>query len=262
MTASTEKSPSPQGEGLTFIEQLAAASCKTCPNSDAPILLGTHRRIKNAVFIRAACGLWSCPVCGARNARRWIARLINGMNHPDTGAMWYFVTLTAHQNWRGDEASLKNLRSNWPKLRKRMKRKTEGAFYYAMVYEPHKDNSFHLHVLTNCRVPAKWYKDNAAQSGMGYQADVSPMKNAGKVAGYVSKYMLKSVENADRYTKGMRRINVSQNWPPLPELDNSSDDYDYAPVGNKPGAIALKERYERLGFNVADPLHLIDNWHE
>lgn len=246
--------------GLTFIEQLTARSLKPCPSQKAPILLGTHKKIKNAVFIRAACGLWSCPVCSTRNARKWIARLLEGMNHPDTGAMWYFVTITAHEKWRGDVASLKNIRANWQKLRKRMARAVDGPLYYAMVYEPHEDNSFHLHILTNAPLNERWYKDNARQSGMGYEADCSPMKNPGKVAGYVAKYMLKSAENAERYTKGMRRINVSQNWPELPELSKPGSDYDYIPVGNRAGAIELRDRYIRLGYNVADPQHIVDKF--
>lgn len=248
-----------RSEGLTFIEQLTARSVVSCPNKKAPLLLGRHKRHKNAMFIRAACGQWSCPTCSARNARKWIARLLEGMNHPSTGAMWYFVTITAHEKWRGDVASLKNLRANWQKLRKRMARAIDKPLYYAMVYEPHEDGSFHLHVLTNAPLEEHWYKDNARYSGMGYQADCSPMKNPGKVAGYVAKYMLKSAENADRYTKGMRRINVSQNWPELPPLGNGSDEYDYMYMADGKQARWYKQWLIGQGWNVADPKKLVDN---
>lgn len=245
--------------GLTFIEQLTAVSCKSCPNEKSPILLGTNERLRNALFLRAACGLWSCPVCSARNARKWIARLLEGMNSPGVPKMWYFVTITAHENWRGDVASLKNIRANWQKLRKRMARSLDGKpMYYAMVYEPHADGSFHLHVLTNAPLDERWYKDNARESGMGYQADCSPMKNPGKVAGYVAKYMLKSAENADRYTKGMRRINVSQNWPKLPPLPDNTSEYNYTHIDGQESAVFWKGYFQRRGWNVADPTGVID----
>lgn len=250
--------PPASPEGLTFIEQLTAHAVKKCTHSKAPLLFGIHKTEKKGIFVKAACGMWSCETCAARMAKRWIARLLIGMNDEAIGGHWRFVTITAHQNWRGD-ASLKNLRANWHKLRKRMARANRHKnLYYAMVYEPHKDGSFHLHVLTNARLSKKWYKDNSATSGMGHQCDASPIKNPGMVAGYVSKYMLKTALHHEHYPRGMRRINVSRNWPPLPELIQDASEYDYTHVADEKDANALYRFRKQQGYTIIDAARVID----
>lgn len=205
----------PREGGLTFIEQLHALSVQLCVNPKVPYITG--EKDSTAYLFRGSCKKWSCPVCGARNGKRWLARLLHHMNETKTNGKWYFLTITAHRKMRGQEASLKNLREGWKKLYNRMLRKF-GISEYCKVWEKHKDGSFHLHVLIRKKISKKWLKDNAVQCGMGYQVDSSKSKNEGMVAGYIAKYLLKSFETAIDFPKGLRRIEVSHNWMKLPEL--------------------------------------------
>jgi hypothetical protein len=200
--------------GLTFLEQLNELASEDCSALNVPFFYRVNEVDKRVEFAKGTCNMWSCDTCGARNAKRWIARIIDGCNRLDAKS-WYFATITAHRKWRGSNRSLVNIRKNWNQLRMRMMRLTNElgeAFYYARVWEAHKDGSFHMHLITNAPVSTRWLKDNSAQCGLGYQAKFDEVVNAGQVAGYVSKYMLKAMPYATWYPKGARRIEVSRNW--------------------------------------------------
>lgn len=201
-------------EGLTFLEQLTVfASEGRCSNAFSTFLfhVGETGLI---TFGQASCKQWKCPECALKNTKRWIARIIDGINK--LGGDWYFATVTAHKWWRG-EKSLINLRANWHKLRKRMAReakKTGVEMAYVRVWEHHKDGSYHMHIINNVGVNTKWLKDNAAECGMGFMAHQDGIVNAGQAAGYVAKYMLKQSKDdtLHSFPKGARRIEVSANW--------------------------------------------------
>jgi len=200
--------------GLTFIEQLTELASVDCDALGVPFFFRTDETEKKIEFAKGTCSMWSCESCGARNAKRWIARIIDGCNNLPA-KNWYFATITAHRRWRGKHKSLMNIRKNWHKLRKRLARLADAQgeqLFYARVWEAHKDGSFHMHVVTNAPVGTRWLKDNSAQCGLGYQAKIDEVVNAGQVAGYISKYMLKSMPNSTNYPKGARRIEVSRNW--------------------------------------------------
>jgi len=237
--------PSKEG-GLTFIEQLAARSNVRCPNPKSPILRSVNEKLKVTHYTKAACGMWSCPICSAKNSQRWIAQILTGVNQY-IFYDWHFVTITAHEKTRG-KSSLWNLRQGWPKLLRRYKRAVKFAPLYTMVYEPHADeeNSLHMHMIISQSVGERWWKDNARECGMGYQDDERRIDNAGKAAGYAAKYLLKASDNADRYEKNMRRINCSRNWPQLPPLTSDQEDYEWSFVESvaamKFDALAYKGR--------------------
>lgn len=208
--------------GLTFIEQLHALSVQLCSNPKVPFISGFKE--KKLYLMRGTCKQWSCPTCGARNGKQWQAKILNHINEHEKGKRWYFITITAHPNAKNAYQSLVNIRTGWKKLYNRMRRKY-GVSSYVKVWEFHKDGRFHLHCLIARKIGKKWLKDNSAECGMGHQCDSSASKNAGQVVGYVSKYLLKSFENAEHYHKGMRRIECSRNWTPLPELGDDMERY-------------------------------------
>jgi hypothetical protein len=212
-----------RSEGLTYLEQLTALA-GICSAFNAPFIAKINDEKREIELARVPCGLWSCPECSVRNARRWIARIIDGINNLDA-ENWYFATVTAHRKWRG-LSSLKNLRANWPKLRKRMSRATiaqNEVLYYVRNWEKHKDGSFHTHIITNAPLSTRWLKDNAAQCGLGYQAKMDECLNAGQAAGYMAKYFVKQHGSTlHTYPKGARRVQASQNWIAwhVPEVDS------------------------------------------
>lgn len=215
---------SPNG-GLSFIEQLQISSLKPCTKTNTPHLTGINQNEHKAILVKTACKMWDCETCAYRNARLWIAKIINGVNK--IGGEWSFVTITASKFHRG-LASVKNLRAGWKLLYNRIlatNGKKASNLYYCKVWEQHKDGSFHLHILCNWYLPKRWYKDNAFRTGMGYQADSHTVDNAGQVAGYIAKYTLKNSSVARSgilMPKGLRRVETSHKWPVLPKIDTST----------------------------------------
>lgn len=234
----------PPSEGLSFIEQLHALCLSECHTPKRPYLSGVSVEYEIIMLTKPACKLWACPACAARNARRWIARIINGCNKMDTVNGWHMFTLTAHEKWRGRDRSVKNLRQGWKKLYNRMRRKF-GIQHYAKVWEMHKDNTFHLHGLIDCVIPTKWLKDNARQCGMGYQVEIHAVDNAGQVAGYIAKYFLKSEfeqNEGEAFPKGLRRIEVSRSWLPLKPI--AQNDFSWTVNSTREGQLQAKNFYE------------------
>jgi len=233
--------------GLTFIEQLHAASVQLCSNPAVPYLSGSK---ENKMYLmRGSCGSWGCPSCGARNGKKWLARMLNHMNtHKGTGS-WYFLTITAHEKMRGQHASIKNIRAGWKKLYNRMRRKY-GISEYVKVWEFHEDGSFHLHILIRRKIGKKWLKQNSRECGMGYMCDSTRSKNPGQVAGYVAKYLLKSFENFEKYEKGMRRIEASHEWTELPEL--MSDIQNWTVFQSRDAQNRGAENSKKHGYEIVD----------
>jgi hypothetical protein len=239
--------------GLNFIEQLQNSASFECQKINRPYLTGISEIEKKIILMRPSCKCWNCPTCAARNARRWIARIINHVNHSDTENGWFMFTLTAHEKWRGDYASVKNLRQGWKKLYNRM-RYTFGVSQYCKVWEMHADKTFHLHGLIDSVIAERWLKDNARQCGMGYQVDMHYVDNAGQVAGYIAKYFLKSeaeISANRQYPPNLRRIEVSRGWAGLLDLQADSD-LNWLITKTRDGQLLLASSFECLGYIVLD----------
>jgi hypothetical protein len=230
-----EKSLS-EAKGLSLIEHLAVLGEMSCKNPKAPILFGSDEKEKKSLVVRAACKSWNCEPCGARKTRYWIARALNGTRI--LGGNWYFATITPHPDWKKKGASLQNIRKNWDKLRKRIKRKSE-AFDYLKVFEHFEDGEYHLHLITNAVLPytipgqdedgndifyCKWLKDASNDSGLGYIADYQLIRSPAGTAYYVAKYVCKSIGAGGKvWEKGLRRIEASHKFPKLPDLHEAGD---------------------------------------
>jgi len=236
---------------LSFIEQLQIVCKSGCTAENRPYLTGVSRYTETAILARPSCGMWNCPSCAARNAKRWIARIINHINR--VGGEWYMFTLTAHEKWRGTDASLINLRQGWKKLYNRMREKF-GVSSYVKVWEMHADSSFHLHGMVNRKIPKKWLKKNARQCGMGYQVDFHLVNNAGQVAGYISKYFLKSQEQGKKwqFPKGLRRIEASRDWTKLEDLNTDGILVEWVVNQTRECQLRVAAYYKSMGYKIVD----------
>jgi len=232
----------PPTGGLSFIEHLRANALEKCPKTVGMYVVGVNHQEKKAMIFTPNCKQWSCEVCSLKNAKRWIARIINGVNQ--LGGDWYMLTLTSHEHMRGTEKSLKCLRDGFSKLYDRMKRRF-GSISYVKVWEMHEDKTLHLHFLINVKMPKKWLKDNARACGLGYQIDVHEIDNAGQVAGYVAKYTLKNAAFLPEMPKGLRRIQASLNFPKLPQINSFSKDWQWTRLETELGV-----------FNIVNPVYL------
>jgi len=243
-----------RASGLSFIEQLQIVSSKQCQKEKRPYLVGVNENVKICVLSQPACKMWNCEACGARNARKWIAKIINGCNK--LGGQWSFLTLTAHKSKR-KSASISNLRKGWKLLYNRILATMGGHaenLSYAKVFEQHENGAFHLHILINICLGTRWAKDNSASCGMGYMADWHEVDNAGQIAGYIAKYSLKNANIARggiEWPKGLRRIETSRNWPDLPEL-KASEEIGWIVKMTRDEQTQSAQRYFIRGFEVID----------
>lgn len=243
-----------RASGLNFIEQLQIFVAKPCKKEKVPYLIGVNENVKVAVLSKATCKMWDCEACGARNAARWIAKIINGINR--LGGEWSFLTITSHEKAR-KSASILNLRNGWKKLYNRILAKfdkTANGIFYAKIWEQHKDGTFHLHLLVSFEVSERWLKSTARQCGMGYQAKVITISNAGQVAGYIAKYTLKNSthsRNGVLWPKGLRRIETSQKWPELPNI-SVSQDMGWIVKFSRDEQLASANNWHLRGFDILD----------
>lgn len=246
-------SVSPEG-GLSFIEQLQISSCLPCPKTNVPFLIGVNENAHLCLLTNASCKMWDCETCAYRNARIWVAKIINGCNR--LGGTWSFLTLTANKNHR-KHATIQNIRAGWKKFYNRILAKMgkdSKDLYYAKVYEQHKDGSFHLHVLISVCFGKRWAKDNALECGMGYMADWHIVQNAGQVAGYIAKYTLKNATVARggvQWPKGLRRIETSHKWPILPKKLATSN-VGWIVKFDRNAQLNTAQLYNARGFEIVD----------
>jgi hypothetical protein len=240
--------------GLSFIEQLQISTLSPCTKKNTPHLTGVNDNEHKALLLKTACKQWSCPSCAARLAKVWIAKVINGVNK--LGGDWYFFTITSNRRMRGIQ-SIKAIRTGWKKLYNRilyLYGKDAGSLYYVKVWEQHKNGSFHLHMLANFPITKRWLKDNAHGCGMGYQAHVRKIDNAGQVAGYMAKYTLKNgfiEQGGVAIPKGLRRIETSHKWPVLPKI-SKTDGYEWIFQNSREAQLSFASVLARMEYSIVD----------
>lgn len=243
--------------GLSFIEQLQISTLNPCSKINTPHLTGVNQNEHKAILVKTACKMWNCEACAARNAKAWIAKVINGVNK--LGGEWSFVTITSSRHSRGVR-SIQNLRKGWKLIYNRIVYyvggKTAENLYYVKVWEQHHDGSFHLHVLCNWYLPKKWYKDKCFRVGMGYQADSHTIDNAGQIAGYIAKYTLKNAavtRGGVEIPKGLRRIETSHKWPKLPKI--STEGYEWIFDSNREAQVHRSQSLRMSGYQIVDTVN-------
>lgn len=206
----------------------------TCPNYIK--VAYAHTGPKTALVTRLRCKRWSCEYCAEKNRKIWQYWLIERM--PQVSERWWLITLTANENLRGRVESLQNIRTNLDALFKRVRR-VWPDFQYGRVFEKHPtSDAAHVHIVACGLSPyvartvnrngterfkplevrtgyrgtwaiKTWFKRNARDLGMGYQADVqAPRGDAAAAAWYLTKYLTKDAQAIDM--PYLRHVQVSQ----------------------------------------------------
>jgi hypothetical protein len=210
--------------------------------------------------------MWNCPACGEINAYKAIRRASIGEKVIiDAGMKLDFITVTSHEKL-SPSASLAILPKAWNGLNRRVKRENpELTVEYFTVPEQHQDGRWHMHGMTNAKLPRKWWKDNARECGLGYQSDVKEVTDLGGVAHYIAKYMTKMLQNTN-LPKHFRRIRTSSGWPKLPEMQ-PLEGWQFLTVPRDVSMQSEIERYRSMGETcvIADEISSWDymkNWAE
>ena len=212
-----------------------------CPNYRV-MLIGIEQGKRK--IARARCKQWSCEYCAEISVNKWRSRLRFALNK--TEGDWQFVTFTASKNWRGAERSYQNVKVNsgklWKRLARLAKKATTEKMHYVRILEAHKDGSVHVHGFVRAPLtmypdsvknPSKkrtkaerdgirWWKDNSAECGMGYQCDVKLIDSSRAAVNYVTKYMTKSVFEL-QLPKNARRIQTSVRFPVADWMNNPQE---------------------------------------
>jgi hypothetical protein len=191
-----------------------------CNNPKTPWLCYNNDEEKRLYWFRADCKLWSCEECSQKTKTRVGARAGRGAEYFEKiGFPVQFTTLTCSPKVRDKNASIQRWRTAWPKLRKRIIRKSP-EFHYALFPEQHKTGAVHVHILETSNLSGRWFKDNSAGVGLGYMVDVADISNNAKIVMYVTKYMAKAIE-FNHWPKGFHRFRFSQQWPTFEDNETS-----------------------------------------
>jgi len=118
---------------------------------------------------------------------------------------------------------------------------------YLYVPEHGKVGHFHVHLITSATLPSRWYSDNAAETGLGYQAKAIPIEAAIECGGYVGKYLGKAMAY-QKWPPYFRRVNSSRKWPRPPDVENL---FAWLHLGNNKSRVAVSAiGYRRAGWKV------------
>lgn len=188
-----------------------------CNNQSVPWLVGDFSGQKKRVISKARCKLWTCPYCAELNRQQHFNRIANGLQSLNEKQVdMSFVTITCHENWRGNEQSIRNWRRNKDKLLARFRRKYKKEYgksgYYVYIPETHKDGSLHIHGIFSGDFGNRWWKDNARSVGLGFMAESEKLKTVLQGTNYCLKYITKQI-GFEVSIKNFRRVNYSQGFP-------------------------------------------------
>jgi hypothetical protein len=126
---------------------------------------------------------------------------------------------------------------------------------YLYIPEHREGFNFHVHLITTATLPTRWYKDNAAKTGLGYQAKASRIDHAAECGGYVAKYLGKALSNMV-YPKYFRRVNTSRGWPRPPDVGSP---YEWAALGSDVSRVIFSvELHLEAGWTVEHSLDELD----
>jgi len=190
---------------------------KRCQTRNRPILKAYNPELKQVIFFRPRCKLWSCPVCAEINKGLWVVRAYQGVEKLiEQGQQITMLTLTSHENLNA-AGTLRVWPKAWKRLHARANR-AGGKGIYLMVPEQHKDGRLHMHAIATWNLGNRFWKDKGRECGLGFMAEEEIARTPEGAAGYVSKYVSKQL-GLDSWPRGFRHVRTSRDWPSLVRLE-------------------------------------------
>jgi len=224
-----------------------------CTAKNRPLMVARNRDLMLAVLFRPRCKSWQCPACAEINKNLWTVRAYGGAHFlMGQGQELFFITLTSHEKLTPDQ-TLWTWPRAWAKLRDRMRYENNGTFHYLMVPERHKSGRLHVHAVESSGLGSRWFKDNARECGMGFQAKEEKITSPVGAAVYTVKYLAKSITETN-WPRGFRRVRASRSWPKLPRMNDL--DWSFQVLPTSEGSQGEVERLESAGYAVECLNHL------
>lgn len=223
-----------------------------CSNPDVPFVAGFCPAERKVFVFKADCDLWQCPECAERKKRQWLVRAVRGCHEIRlNGTDVRFTTITSSHKLKSTAATVAVFPLAFGKLYQRMKRKTPDL-HYLLIIEQHKDGRIHGHMLTDATMTKRWYKDNCASCGLGFMADVSTVTDSHAAAGYVTKYLTKSLAGMTLPPR-FRRVRCTENWYKLPEGEGGMAGVDWLTCTTKDRLWYVVERARAENLTMVNP---------
>lgn len=190
--------------------------------------------------VKGCCNKWTCERCGQTVAKQHYGRIVHGAKViDDMEENLYFLTITC----KGGDLAKSEAETNYLKwtnafltaCRQRAKKEFQN-WYYVQVTEYQKREIPHSHILTTfCPQDARqglrksrgengawetvktlrsaWLRKAATGAGLGWQYDISLVRDITAASTYVAKYMFKESMFSTEYPARWKRVRYSQNWP-------------------------------------------------
>lgn len=209
---------------------------------------------KRAVVFKGNCDSWECEECSVKKQAQWTARAIIGCQTiRSRGMASKFVTVTTAEWYKSSADVRAAFPIAWNKLYCRLKRKNPNLMYLLTIEFGSNSGHMHAHFLTDAQQNTRWYKDNARSCGMGFMAKVEDIRDDGKAAAYVSKYIGKSLAG-QQLPSHFRRVRCSQNWTPLAQLEahEQSANYDWLVCNTTAALWACVEQCQAEKRDIVD----------
>lgn len=205
-----------------------------CKKYGAAILSFKSGTCTSVTFLKMLCNSWRCPNCAPIKARS-IAELIRGIIILNN--MTHFLTLTLDPKVIPDSygnRTQKYITDIFNTLLTNVKRDliNDQPLKYVWVVEFQRLNTdnAHLHIVLNQRLDIIKVREIWKRIGGGVQMYIKPIKNLLSVSSYISKYLIKNVENSTsnlmyhyekRYSISRSCIRPKSSVEPYcPKLDN------------------------------------------
>lgn len=171
-----------------------------CRRYGAAILSFNNGACSSVTFLKMLCKSWRCPNCAPIKARS-IAELIRGIIILNN--MTHFLTLTLDPKVIPDSygnRTQKYITDIFNTLLTNIKRDLihNQPLKYVWVVEFQRLNTdnAHLHIVLNQRLDIIKVREIWKRIGGGVQMKIKPIKDLLSVSSYISKYLLKSVDNS------------------------------------------------------------------
>ena len=144
--------------------------------------------------------------------------------------------------------SCKYIKAMWRKFRVPISRFLGKTLSFIWVMELQKNGRAHLHVLIDAYLPQSWVSAKWSKYGGGYIVDVREISSAKAAAGYVSKYLAKSLDGGlpDRE----RRYGKSKNIKLFEKKDTGNWDlvpWGFDAIRNNRKELVLETEYDEYG---------------
>lgn len=187
-----------------------ALACRASEQKSLP-LDGTRCRHMPFAYIRAAandsdemlalsCKRWRCEDCGPGLKKRLRTAFQDAIAANPDLRRFFTLTMPGKTRQLDLEGRYVALSKAFAAFRKRMAKIQGRAFPYALVREPHRDGTPHIHGLTDRFVPFAQLRQVWADCGGGY-VDIR-FVDPHRAAAYLSKYLSK---DGNPPPKGMRK---------------------------------------------------------